>query len=268
MAPKSAQSQVEINQPEVVIDPEFQKLLPVLTPEEYKNLEDDIRANGCRDNLIVGVFNEEGEDKTCLIDGHNRFRICKEHNKSYGIQEPLRFTDREAVVTWIIENQTSRRNMSKFRWAELSLKFKDRFSKEGKENQKKGGKGYQKSDNPVRTLERLEKYANASHDTLYKVETILNKASQEDIDRLRSGDPDISINSVYLKCKDKSNRGDGSKIDLGSDENNKRLKKIFGNKLDTILTALGELEQSLEKKKDISAIQSLTAAIKKIVDKI
>ena len=50
------------------IDEEFQKLIPALTPEEYKGLEASILAEGCRDALVVW-----GD---VLVDGHNRYKIC------------------------------------------------------------------------------------------------------------------------------------------------------------------------------------------------
>ena len=36
----------------IQIDPEFQNLIPPLAPEEYAQLEANIRAEGCRDPLL------------------------------------------------------------------------------------------------------------------------------------------------------------------------------------------------------------------------
>lgn len=51
------------------IDPEFQSLIPPLSPDEYKQLEANIIEDGCMDPLVYW--------NGTLIDGHNRYRICQ-----------------------------------------------------------------------------------------------------------------------------------------------------------------------------------------------
>ena len=53
------------------IDAEFQSLIPPLTYEEKKMLEESILSEGCRDAIVV--WNDT------IIDGHNRYEICKKH---------------------------------------------------------------------------------------------------------------------------------------------------------------------------------------------
>lgn len=45
-----------------------------------------------------------------LVDGHNRYAICTAHQISYSVKM-LSFPDREAVLSWMISNQLSRRNL-------------------------------------------------------------------------------------------------------------------------------------------------------------
>lgn len=88
----------------IIVDAEFERLCPPLTPEEYAGLEESIRAEGCRDALVVW----EGEN--ILLDGHNRYAICERLGVPYrtvGIVLP----DRDAAIAWIITNQLSRRNL-------------------------------------------------------------------------------------------------------------------------------------------------------------
>ena len=56
---------------DLIIDPEFAEKIPPLTPDEYKQLEENILADGILSPLIVwnGV----------IVDGHNRYRILKDH---------------------------------------------------------------------------------------------------------------------------------------------------------------------------------------------
>jgi hypothetical protein len=86
----------------VKIDPEFEALIPALSPEEYALLELNILREGCRDPL-----RQWGD---ILLDGHNRYRICKKHDRPYGVT-PIELPDREAAILWIMENQLGRRNL-------------------------------------------------------------------------------------------------------------------------------------------------------------
>jgi len=56
---------------ELQINSEFQSLIPALSKEEFGLLEKSILKEGCRDPLITwnGI----------LIDGHNRYEICRKH---------------------------------------------------------------------------------------------------------------------------------------------------------------------------------------------
>ena len=85
------------------IEPEFQELIPPLTAEEYKQLEDNIIKEGCRDALVV--WNDT------IIDGHNRYEICKNHGKEFDTVDIL-FIDNDEAKVWIIDNQSGRRNLT------------------------------------------------------------------------------------------------------------------------------------------------------------
>ncbi|MCX6623654.1 MAG: MT-A70 family methyltransferase [Acidobacteria bacterium] len=86
------------------IDPEFRALIPQLAPAELALLEANILADGCRDALVVWA--EQG----LLVDGHNRFQICKKHGLPFALAE-MSFADREAACDWIDGNQLGRRNL-------------------------------------------------------------------------------------------------------------------------------------------------------------
>ena len=58
--------------------PEMEQLLPPLSGEQLSSLESDILENGCYAPIIVN-------ENMVIIDGHNRFRICEKHGRSYKI---------------------------------------------------------------------------------------------------------------------------------------------------------------------------------------
>lgn len=94
------------------IDPEFQALIPPLTAEERDQLEANLRAEGCRDSLVVwnGV----------LLDGHHRFAIGTTHGIAFTVAEHA-CADRDEAKAWIIRHQFGRRNLTTFQRAELAL---------------------------------------------------------------------------------------------------------------------------------------------------
>ena len=87
----------------IVIDTEFQSLLPTLDDETFKLLEENILENGCRDPLVLWG--------NTLIDGHNRYAICSKHGIQFKTVSK-EFASREDVLIWIISAQVSRRNLS------------------------------------------------------------------------------------------------------------------------------------------------------------
>jgi N6-adenosine-specific RNA methylase IME4 len=104
----------------VNIDPEFEALIPPLSPEEYGGLVTAILAEGCRDSLVTwdGI----------LVDGHNRFKICTKHGIDFQTCA-VQFESRDAAMDWIDRNQISRRNLTKEQRNELMARIYNRKKK-------------------------------------------------------------------------------------------------------------------------------------------
>ena len=110
------------------IDPEFEAKIPPLRPEELKGLEASIKADGCRDALVV--WDKDGT----LLDGHNRYRICRKHKLAFFVH-PIFLPSRDAAETWILENQRNRRNLNKSQLAMLAADLERLYAKQAKERQ-------------------------------------------------------------------------------------------------------------------------------------
>ncbi len=91
----------------IVIDPDFERLIPPLTVGELAKLHRSLDAEGCRDALLVWFW----EGRTILVDGHNRLRYCRLKGYPYSLVL-LEFADREAVERCILDVQAGRRNLS------------------------------------------------------------------------------------------------------------------------------------------------------------
>lgn len=185
------------------INQELRNLIPPLQKEERELLEKSIIEEGCRDSIIVW-------DNT-IIDGHNRYEICKENDIEFKTNE-LEFENVEQVKEWMINNQFSRRNLPLYQRAVLALKLKPIYEEKAKENLSMGGKikgepllNSVKAENepiiikPINTQKELAKQAGVSQDTISKVEKIEAKAPIEIKEKLSSGE--ISINQAYKEIK-------------------------------------------------------------------
>ena len=181
------------------IDVEFQSLIPPLTYEEKKMLEESILSEGCRDAIVV--WNDT------IIDGHNRYEICKKHGIPFETVS-REFEDRNDVIEWIIKNQFGRRNLPMHERARLALRLKPVIAEKAKEkqaeyhgNQYKSGLSQNSVEvqKPIDTQKEIAKAAGVSHDTIAKVEKIEEAAPAPVVQASRKGD--ISVNAAYQVTK-------------------------------------------------------------------
>lgn len=108
---------------ELIIDSEFKNLIPPMKPEEFQGLIESIVNNGYDDLYPIVIWNN------IIIDGHNRYAICKELNIDFPVSEK-EFNNRFEVMNWIINNQLNRRSMTNEQRAYLIGK---RYQEEKKE---------------------------------------------------------------------------------------------------------------------------------------
>lgn len=85
------------------IDPEFESLLVPLTQDELALLTQSVIEEGCRDSIIVWGGT--------ILDGHNRYRICREHGIKFNTAVAC-VKDRNGAMCWIERNQLGRRNLT------------------------------------------------------------------------------------------------------------------------------------------------------------
>ena len=179
------------------IKDEFKKLIPALSVEEFKQLEQNCLAEGIREKIITW--------NGFIIDGHNRFEIATRWNLEYE-SESKRFKDENEVKEWMIHNQFGRRNLSNYQRSVLALELESVFSAKAKENLKTSTGG----TNPrplamlpkaetIDTRKELAKIADVKERTLGKVKVIEAKAPEEVKAKLRTGE--VSINQAYKEIK-------------------------------------------------------------------
>jgi hypothetical protein len=104
----------------IVILAELQAFIPPLLEEEYKQLEKNILLHGCQTPLQVWQtpkknlqldYTDPDELAYVLIDGHNRHRICIQHNRPFEVYI-LSFASMKEAKDYMIDLQLGRRNLS------------------------------------------------------------------------------------------------------------------------------------------------------------
>jgi hypothetical protein len=127
--------------PELTIDPELSSLIPPLHPKEFEQLKENIIRDGCREPL--SVWRRDG--KLILLDGHNRLRICREHDVKFRVVE-TDIPSREHARLWLEICQAGRRNLTSSQKAMLWQSIAERRvalsrSERGRRGGLVGGRG-------------------------------------------------------------------------------------------------------------------------------
>ncbi len=144
---------------ELKIDVDLNKLILPLNETEYTLLETSLINEGCRDALIVW-----GD---IIIDGHNRYEICKKNNISFKILQKT-FDNIEQAKDWMDANQLGRRNLTD---TQRQILIGRRYNRE---KNKKTFKGNQFTKvvgdklSPTKTAEKLAKEYNIDERTMYR----------------------------------------------------------------------------------------------------
>ena len=188
------------------IDPEFKNLIPPLSEEEFRPLEENVKAEGCRDALVT--WND------VIVDGHNRYKICQENGISFK-REEKEFSGRDEAIEWILKNQLGRRNLNDMQRTKIALRYQEVIAKRMKEKQLDGGEKGRKSrfvglrsndHKPEHTSQRKElaKIAGISEGNVYRAKTIFEKGTPEQIERAEKGGKGNSVNAVYKEVTGKT----------------------------------------------------------------
>jgi N6-adenosine-specific RNA methylase IME4 len=179
--------------PMLKIKKEFKELIPPLTGEEFKQLEENCKAEGIRDAILTW--------NGYIIDGHNRYDIAQRFNLSFATNEK-HFDNENDVVEWMIRNQFGRRNLSSYQRSVLALQLESVFREKAKEKERIRKTTSQISDESlpeISTKKELGILAKVSHDTIAKVKKIEAVATPEVKAKLATGE--VSINQAYQEIK-------------------------------------------------------------------
>jgi ParB-like chromosome segregation protein Spo0J len=184
------------------LNPVYEKLLPQMSEEEFAELKASIKSEGQHYAIIV---NEDLE----VLDGHHRYRACME----LGVEpdfEVRKFDDKLLEKKFVIEANLRRRHLNNFQLVELAVPLLEIEKALAKQRQSKGGKngrdlqlGLAPDDaetEPIpefngKATEAVAKKAGVSTRTFERGKKIIEKASEDEKQKLREGK--TSISQVY-----------------------------------------------------------------------
>jgi len=174
----------------IQINEELRTYIDPLSTEEYAALEHSLLAEGCRDALVLW-----GD---VLVDGHNRYELCRKHGIEFKTVQNTRFTSLDDVRLWMIENHLGRRSISDFQRGVLALRKKEilqaRRAAAAPADDAPAPADAPAGPAPALSRQALARAARVSSNTLGQIEKIHKAAAPELVRALKAGD--ISINAA------------------------------------------------------------------------
>ena len=174
----------------ITINETLRAYIDPLTENEYAALERSLLAEGCRDALVLW-----GE---VLIDGHNRYAICRQHDIAFRTVQNDSFASIEDVQLWMIDNHLARRSVSDFQRGVLALRKKEIVAARAgtaDDNQPAAAEAADApAAKPMQTRQDTARIAGISSNTIGQIEKIQRAATPELVQAVRVGT--ISINAA------------------------------------------------------------------------
>ncbi len=175
----------------ITINEELRSFIDPLTSNEYAALERSLLAEGCRDALVLW-----GD---VLIDGHNRYAICRQHGIDFKTVQNASFASLDDVMLWMIDNHLARRSVSDYQRGVLALRKKDIVAarvgqRASAPDAPAAGTAQPPESPPWNTREDVAKAARVSSNTISQIERIQKAATPELVEAVRAGT--ISINAA------------------------------------------------------------------------
>jgi hypothetical protein len=176
----------------ITVNEELLAYIDPLTPDELNALERSLLTEGCRDALVLW-----GD---VLVDGHNRYSLCRKHGIPFNTLQNSSFKSMGDVHLWMIDQHLGRRSVSDFQRGVLALRKKDilgarrPMSHDDEAVPTDEAPAWPPVAEPLTSREALAKSARISSNTITQIEKIQKSAAPELVAAIKSGA--ISINAA------------------------------------------------------------------------
>ncbi|UPG91035.1 plasmid replication/partition related protein [Luteibacter aegosomaticola] len=196
----------------IVVNEDLKAYIDPLTPDEHEALERSLLTEGCRDALVLW-----GDT---LVDGHNRYGICKKHDIPFNTVQNERFQSMDDVHLWMIEQHLGRRSVSDFQRGVLALRKREILSarRAGEEPAKDENdlpfdaegsapaKPKAPRPNPNESRKEIAREARISANQVGMIEKIRKEAAPEVVAAVKSGTLSISAGAAVASLPEDEQR--------------------------------------------------------------
>ena len=221
------------------IKEEFKQLIPPLTTEEFKQLEDNCLSEGIREKILTW--------NGFIIDGHNRFEIATRWNLEYETESKY-FKNEDDVILWMIDNQNGRRNLNDGWKYKLQQRKKAILLKRAKEAMERIPiSALSTIDKPKHnTQKEIAKSLNWSTGKVAMADIVFSKATPEVEEKVLNNE--ITINQAYKEIKKEEKKAEykekvlEARVETNISDNIKKgnsleiLKSLKDGCIDVVLT--------------------------------
>lgn len=214
----SSFSPLESIKQNITVLEELKSFIPPLLDAELAQLKANLLANGCKDPLllwettkdVIGL-GSEFEPAYVLIDGHNRYGICKEFGITFNVQL-LSFNSFKEVKEHMIDLQLGRRNLNAQQASYLrGLRYNtekndviDNLLSKKEEIDSDGQNVHLEKEPKITTAERLAKEYNVGEKTIRRDAAFaegLEKLTPTLRNEVLSGKKKVDKNKIQLLAK-------------------------------------------------------------------
>lgn len=230
----------------IEIHPDFRDWIHPLADEEYKQLEENIIEEGCREPLVIWQLPET--ETYYIIDGHNRHRVCTSNGVHFNILVK-EFVDAAEAKEWMLLNQLGRRNLTKEQAAYYRGLIYNQRKSDPKKNLKRGNSPKSQNDTSGNIAEELSKQYNTSRAGILR-----DGKFAEGLDKVGSVDP--VLKRQVLSGKTKVKKSDVEKLaKIETEEIKEEVSKIKEAKPTPKTTP--PLPQKSTTKKEVISVSAL-----------
>lgn len=200
---------------ELKINPELRDFIPPLSGEEKKQLEDSLLKYGYKGAPIY-IWNDY------IVDGHNRYELCKKHNIEFPVEELILGDDATIidVMEWMINTQLGRRNLPPAQRLAVMDKFKRKIQEQAKSTQ---GTRTDLTSSPngekvisTHTDKELAKMAGVGTGTVARFNKVMKSDDEELKKKVLSNE--VSINAGYEKIREKEKKKENINTEQSSSQ--------------------------------------------------
>ncbi len=218
---------------DIIVNEELKAYIDPLTQDEHDALERSLLAEGCRDSLVLWG--------NILIDGHNRYGICRKHGIPFNTVQNTRFQSMDDVHLWMIEQHLGRRSVSDFQRGVLALRkraiveARHRVEQEQLRRESEGEAALSNAEAPADadtppwepapklSKAELAREAKLSASQVTMIEKINAHAAQEVIEAVKAGEISISAAAVVASLPEDEQR---AAAQGGKDELKQAAKRV------------------------------------------